>query len=89
MNDQQPVHEVFMTWLTKWITYVGGFGSAGLSTVFAWLGTSQAVAIVGIFVGVGGFLVNIFFNWRRDRREERREAARIAISRVAVPDTNY
>jgi len=46
-------------------TYVG----AGTSFI-GWLATSEAGVVVGILLGVIGFVVNFYFKRREDRRQQ-------------------
>jgi heme/copper-type cytochrome/quinol oxidase subunit 2 len=39
-------------------------------TLTGWLLTSEAAVLVGIVLGVAGFLVNWFYRHRADRREQ-------------------
>jgi hypothetical protein len=47
-------------------TQVGAWGS-----VFAWFASNESAVVFGILIGVLGLLINLFFAWRRDRRETR------------------
>lgn len=50
-----------------------GAGVAGIG----WLFSSESAVFFGIVVGVIGLLVNVYFQSRRDRREQRESEARI------------
>lgn len=39
---------------------------------------AETVMLIGLIVTIAGFLVNVFFQWRRDRRERREHEARMA-----------
>lgn len=44
-------------------------GGAGL-TVLSWITASNLGVLVGIFIGVAGLLVNMYFKHRQDRRAQ-------------------
>lgn len=46
-------------------TYAG----AGAS-IWGWLTSSEAGVVIGILLGVIGFIVNLYFKWREDRRQQ-------------------
>lgn len=48
-------------------SYVG----AGATTSVGILSVMEWVAIGGLLLGVGTFVVNLYFKWRHDQREER------------------
>lgn len=61
------------------VSAIGG----GVSAFVFGLSASEFAAIVGVLVGVLGWLTQVFFNWRKDRRDrlesearERREQAK-------------
>lgn len=51
-------------------------GGAGLA-VLGWLSSSAAAAWFGALVAFCGLCVNAWFNWKRDRREQREHEARM------------
>ena len=55
-------------------TYTG----AGASVV-GWLMSSQAGILVGIIIGVGGFLVNWYYRHKEDKRREAEHKARMGL----------
>ena len=64
---------------------VGAYGGGASALVFG-LSASEFAAVVGAIVGVAGWLTQVFFNRRRDRRErlesearERREQAKFEL----------
>lgn len=48
------------------------------TTVGSWLLSSEFGVIAGLLIGVVGLLTNLYFNHRRDRREEREHQRRMA-----------
>lgn len=54
-------------------TYTGA-GVVGMG----WLLSSEFAVLMGLIVGVAGFLVNWFYKAKQDRREEREHLARMA-----------
>lgn len=59
--------------------YVG----AALGAAGAWLASSNNVAILGLGIAAAGFLTQLVLGIRRDRREEREHAARMAAEEQA------
>lgn len=51
-------------------TKVGMGGGSAASTV-GWLASNNTVVVVGLFVTIVGFLINLYFQRRRDKRETR------------------
>lgn len=56
-------------------TTTAGAGVAGLG----WWFSSEAAVFVGILIGVLGLVVNVYFQMRRDRREQREHDARLKV----------
>lgn len=52
-----------------------GAGVTGLG----WWFSSEAAVFVGILIGVAGYLTNVYFQLRRDRREQRESEARMKV----------
>lgn len=54
---------------------------AGVSGAFAaassWIAGVNWVTVSGALVAVGGLVVNVYFNYRRDQREQRELEARL------------
>lgn len=48
------------------------------TTVGGWLLSSEFGVIAGLLIGAAGLLTNLYFNHRRDRREEREHQRRMA-----------
>ncbi|RMV04170.1 hypothetical protein ALP19_01732 [Pseudomonas syringae pv. tomato] len=58
---------------------------AGAATgVVGWLSQVNWIGIMGAAVAILGLLVNIYFQWRKDTREERESNARIAALRERI-----
>ena len=55
-------------------TYTG----AGAS-VLGWLMSSQAGILIGILIGVGGFLVNWYYRHKEDKRRDAEHKARMGL----------
>jgi hypothetical protein len=53
-------------------TYAG----AGTS-LMGWLQSSEAGVLIGIAIGLLGFIVNLYFKYREDRRQEAESEARL------------
>lgn len=51
--------------ITAKVTQVGA-----LSTFFSWLVSSEGGMLVGIVIGLIGLVVNLFYQHRRDKREQ-------------------
>lgn len=49
---------------------IAQYGGAGSALVFG-LSLEQLAALVGVAVAILGFLTNLYFQWRKDTREER------------------
>lgn len=66
MNSKEnAVEEALAASAAAKATYIGGYGGA----VLAWLSSANWLAVMGVFVGVMGLLVNTLFSYRRDKRE--------------------
>jgi 4-hydroxybenzoate polyprenyltransferase len=53
-------------------------GASGIFTAAAsWFAGVNWLTLSGVFVAVGGFIVNAYFNYRRDQREQRESEARL------------
>lgn len=51
------------------------FGSG--TAIFGGLSANELAAIGGLFVGLAGLAVTVYFNWKRDQREQREHDARM------------
>lgn len=76
MSDQIINHAVETTISTaaSKTTYMG----AGM-TIGGWLLSSQFAVLIGIVLGVAGFLVNWFYKYKQDRREQIEHNAKMAV----------
>ena len=61
--------------VTKYAAGATYFGS-GTAVIFG-MSTNELAAVGGVFVGLAGLAINMFFNWKRDRREQREHEARM------------
>lgn len=50
-----------------------GMGGGALTSVIGWLSSSEAVVLIGVIVTILGFLVNLIFQVRRDKRQKERD----------------
>lgn len=68
------------TSLDETIASAASWGSAGggATSLYGWLTSNDMLAVIGAVVAVLGFLVNLIFQVRRDRREAELHAARMA-----------
>lgn len=57
---------------TSQITKVGG-----ITTVVAWLANTGYVAVLGLCIAAAGLATNVYFQWKRDRREKREHERRM------------
>lgn len=71
MDHEQTVEAVTATIASK-ATYTGA-ATMGLG----WLVSSEAAVLMGMIIGIAGFLVNWYFKTKQDRRAEREHAARM------------
>lgn len=55
-------------------TYTG----AGM-TISGWLLSSEFAVLVGIFIGVGGFLVNWYYKHKEDKRQQLEHERRMGL----------
>lgn len=46
-----------------------GMGGGVVTSVIGWLSSNEAVVLIGVLVTVLGFLVNLIFQVRRDKRQ--------------------
>lgn len=44
------------------------YGGSGVAVIFG-LSVNEFAALVGILIGIAGYITNLIFTWRRDRRE--------------------
>jgi heme/copper-type cytochrome/quinol oxidase subunit 2 len=62
-------------------TYAGATMTLG-----GWLVTSEAAVLVGIVLGVAGFVVNLIYRHRADRREQTEHDERMRALRNQTPE---
>ena len=46
-------------------------------SIFGGLNANELAAIGGLFVGLAGLAINLYFNWKRDQREQAEHTARM------------
>ncbi len=46
-----------------------GMGGGVLTSIIGWLSSNEAVVIVGVVVTILGFVINLIFQIRRDKRQ--------------------
>lgn len=67
MNNVQEAAEAAVAASATKAMYVTSLGVASIGAATL----NDLVAWVGIFTALGGFVVNLYFRWRQDRRAER------------------
>lgn len=73
MNDiHEHTADAVVASVASKATYVG----AGTSFI-GWLTTSEAGVAVGIILGIVGFIVNLYFKRREDRRQQEQHDAQM------------
>lgn len=60
----------------SWIATKIGMGGGTLASVFGWFTSNGAAVFVGILITILGFVMNAWFQRRRDAREEAEAALR-------------
>lgn len=55
-----------------------GMKGGAATSVFGWLTSNEGVAVIGVAVAVLGFIVNLYFKFRQDRREQVLQEAKIS-----------
>lgn len=65
--QQNPVVEAAAVSLATKV----GMGGGSAASAVGWLASNNTVVVIGLFVTVVGFLINLFFQYRRDKRELR------------------
>lgn len=60
-----PIEGVISSVATK-----GGMTGGTLAAIYGWLSSSSAAVLIGILITVIGFVVNFYYQYRRNHREE-------------------
>jgi len=47
-----------------------GMGGGAATSMVGWLASNEAIALIGVIITVLGFVVNLIFQIRRDRRDQ-------------------
>lgn len=48
--------------------------AGSVTTLFGWLTTNEALGLMGLIVGVVGLLINVYYRWKQDQREQKADA---------------
>lgn len=72
MTDKVAAVEATASAMASKATYAGG-----ATSVIGWLQGVDWLAFAGIFIGVAGFLLNAYFQYKRHKREEFESLIRI------------
>lgn len=79
--EQQTIEHTIATFSGK-ATYAG----AG-TTVTGWYLSSEFAMAFGLLVGAAGFMVNTYYRWKQDKREQLEHELRVAAAIEAMPVT--
>lgn len=64
MADTQDLTEIaLISSSAKW-----GMGGGTVTSIFGCLSQNELLVFLGILTTIGGFVVNLVFQWRRDKR---------------------
>lgn len=83
MELQQHAVETVVSSVAGKATYAG----AG-TTVTGWLLSNEFAMLFGLFLGAAGFIVNAYYKWKQDRREQIEHELRVgtlAVDRERTP----
>jgi hypothetical protein len=58
---------------------VKAMAPGAITTALGWLVSSQGIAMLGFFLTIAGFTLNLIFQLRRDRRETEWQRAQLAL----------
>lgn len=56
-----------------------GMGGGTVTSVYGWITSNEMIALVGLTITILGFIVNCIFQYRRDRREQELQRAKLAM----------
>lgn len=73
--QQSPVVEATATALATKL----GMGGGSAASAVGWLASNNTVVVTGLFVTILGFLINLYFQRRRDKRETRESELKMAL----------
>lgn len=73
MDIQRDAVEAAISSVSGKATYAG----AG-TTITGWLLSSEFAVLFGLVLGAAGFLMNSYYQWKRDRREQVEHELRLA-----------
>jgi len=57
---------------------VKGMGGGTATSFLGWITSNEAMAVIGLIVTLSGFIINVIFQVRRDRREAELHRSHIA-----------
>jgi hypothetical protein len=72
--EHQATFDATMAAVGSKATYTGAS-----TTVFAWMLSSEFGILLGILLGLGGFIVNWYYKHKQDKREEIEHARRMGM----------
>jgi hypothetical protein len=72
MDQPQTTLDAALAAVGSKVTYAGSGGS-----VLAWLASSEAGVVFGLFMGLAGLIVNFVFKLREDRRQQEEHEQRM------------
>jgi hypothetical protein len=72
MDEKQQVAEALAVSVASKTTYAGGIGS-----ILAWAASIDWLAVLGVLVALAGFLLNGYFQFKRNKREELESSLRM------------
>ncbi len=55
-----------------------GMSGGTVTSVYGWITSNEAMALIGVIVAVLGFIVNCIFQFRRDMREQELHRSKLA-----------
>jgi len=60
--------------------------ASGITGAVAWLASNGYVAVAGVFLAAVSLVLNIYFQWKRDRRENREFERRMVLMKSQPSD---
>jgi hypothetical protein len=54
-----------------------GMSGGAATSMFGWMTSNEAIALIGVTITILGFVINIVFQIRRDRREQELQRAKL------------
>lgn len=59
-----------------------GMGGGSAASAVGWLASNNTVVVTGLFVTILGFLINLYYQRRRDNRETRESELKMALDQA-------